>query len=337
MARSADELPREGFDTQQFIENLSEKVGANNTVDVIMRNLPRIARQVGAKPPAFHPSHSELNMVKPRFSQNRPIQQENPSEKKSPPKMGDTPEIPKNLHTPMAKMMPGANTKPGQPISEQDAEAFNKAVEMNNARRAAMQRAQSNPWETIPSPFGMNAPNLRGSVNIAQSEEKTSFFKDGLGNEFKIVGNKLYVLGWQDANVKVRLINETTGKEVPTNGRKFQIYGWHLVQRINESESTVSDDVSKIESELKIDDSEKNVSNSQKEQKQKQKQEKLNDEANNDSKNETVTETKENVSIDEKEEEKNDNNIETKLDSVTENDEKVISDKREKIGKRRLI
>lgn len=336
MARSADELPREGFDTQQFIENLSERVGANNTVDVIMRNLPRIARQVGAKPPAFHPSHSELNMVKQRFPQNHSIQQENPSEKQSPPKMGDTPEIPRNLHTPMAKMMPGANTEPGQPISEKDAEAFNKAVEMNNARRAAMQRVQTNPWETIPSPFGMNAPNLRGGVNIVQSDEKTSFFKDGLGNEFKIVGNKLYVLGWQDAKVKVRLINETTGKEVPTNGRKFQIYGWHLVQRVNEDESTVSDDVSKIESEIKVDDSENNVSNTQKEKNQKQVQLKE-EEVNNESKNETVAESKEIVSIDEKDEENKNNEIETKLETVPENEENEATNRRAKIGKRRLI
>ena len=63
------------------------------------------------------------------------------------------------------------------------------------------------------------------------------FFEDVAGNKYKMVGDKLYVMGWQDAEVKVRMVSEKTGKEVPTVGKKFQIYGWHLVNKVKKSES----------------------------------------------------------------------------------------------------
>lgn len=257
MARSADELPREGLDTQQFIENISERVGANNTIDVIMRNLPRIARQVGARPPAYHPSHAELNMVKPRMVESpnvvpQPPQDTQPSN--IPPKIEDMPDTPRGLHTPKARMMPGADTEPGKPISEKDAVAFNKAVtEMNVRQGVPVQQIARNSWDDIPSQFGNRRANFSSSQNVIL--QKPVFFKDGLGNEYKTVGDKLYVLGWQDSNVKIRLISEATGKEVPTNGKKFQIYGWHLVQKMDEKESTDADDITQIENEIKTDES----------------------------------------------------------------------------------
>jgi hypothetical protein len=128
---------------------------------------------------------------------------------------------------------------------------------MNMKRGFSMQQTAGNSWNGIPSPFG----NPRTGHSPQQSEvaSKPVFFKDGLGNEYKTVGDKLYVLGWQDANVKIRLISEATGKEVPTNGKKFQIYGWHLVQKMDEKESTDADDVTRIENEIKIDESAKKV------------------------------------------------------------------------------
>lgn len=255
MARSADELPREGFDTQQFIENMTERVGANNTLDVIMKNLPRIARQVGAKPPAFHPTHAELNVIKPRIAKAQNIVPQ-PQQDSQPsiiiPKIEDMPDTPRGLHTPKARMMPGADTEPGKPISEKDAVAFNKAVTEMNARHGVSVQHIANTWEDIPSQFGNPRMNCPSNQNVIV--QKPVFFKDGLGNEYKTVGDKLYVLGWQDANVKIRLISEATVKEVPTNGRKFQIYGWHLVQKIDEKESTCADDVTRIENEIKTDE-----------------------------------------------------------------------------------
>ena len=256
MAIDADNLPREGFNTQHFIDNMTERVGSNNIIDVIMSNPLRIARQVGARPPDFHPSHSELNMFKPKIVGNPNVPQQpmqEAVESNVPPKIEDMPDTPKGLHTPKAKMMPGSETEPGKPISDKDAAAFNKIVnEMNMKRGFSMQQTAGNSWNGIPSPFG----NPRTGYSPQQSEvaSKPVFFKDGLGNEYKTVGDKLYVLGWQDANVKVRLINETTGKEVPTSGRKFQIYGWHLVQKMNESESTEADDITVIENEIKTEE-----------------------------------------------------------------------------------
>ena len=39
------------------------------------------------------------------------------------------------------------------------------------------------------------------------------------------------------------------------NGKKFQIYGWHLVQKMDEKESTDADDITQIENEIKTDES----------------------------------------------------------------------------------
>ena len=261
MAIDADNLPREGFNTQHFIDTMTERVGSNNIIDVIINNPMRIARQVGARPPAYHPSHAELNMVKPRMVESPNVVSQPPQDTQPsnvPPKIEDMPDTPRGLHTPKAHMMPGADTEPGKPISEKDAAAFNKAVtEMNVRQGIPVQQIARNSWDDIPSQFGNRKTNFSSSQNAIL--QKPVFFKDGLGNEYKTVGDKLYVLGWQDANVKIRLINEATGKEVPTNGKKFQIYGWHLVQKMDEKESTDADDVTRIENEIKTDESVKKV------------------------------------------------------------------------------
>ena len=100
MALDADELPREGMAGQQLIDTLTERVGANNTLDVIMKNLPSIARRVGARRPDYHPNNHELNMINKHQPQTPP-----------PPRPEDMPDTPKGLHTPPARMMPGANTE----------------------------------------------------------------------------------------------------------------------------------------------------------------------------------------------------------------------------------
>jgi hypothetical protein len=146
-------------------------------------------------------------------------------------------------------MMPGADTEPGKPVSTNDMEAFNKML---------MERRMHQVQHPLPSACGAPLPQY-GNPSVVPSysnaiQPKPVFFKDGLGNEYKTVGDRLYVLGWQDANIKIRLINEANGKEVATNGKKFQIYGWHLVQKMDESEATVSDDVSKIENEIGNDE-----------------------------------------------------------------------------------
>lgn len=242
MSISADELPRNGYDTQGFINAMSERGLANNTVDIIMSNLPKIQRQFGAKPPAMLNGYAAMQKTPNAAPPPQPQVSAPPHPpQNTPPKEGATPELPRNLHTPSAKMMPGANTEPGKMLSKSDIDAFNKAVgEMNVVRNMPHATPYRNPWTTDKSSYPTPCPS------------KPTFFKDGTGNEYKIVGDKLYVLGWQDTELKVRMVNVSSGKEVPTSGRKFQIYGWHLVNRVEESKSQNVDDISAIEAETRV-------------------------------------------------------------------------------------
>ena len=258
MALNADDLPREGMAGQQLIDSLTERVGANNTLDVIMKNLPSIARRMGARRPDYHPSHQELNMSSMARNQQPP----------TPPKPEDMPDTPKGLHTPPAKMMPGANTEPGKMISKEDMESFNKKVsEVNVPRINPNDELMRNPYVHFEQPIPRRPSYVQ---QIPQQPQKPTYFKDGVGNEYKIVGGSLYVLGWQDASVKVRMVTCETGKEVPSKGRKFQIYGWHLVQKIEDVENCSNEvDVTKFEKEVKfdreVDQSSENRTNEQKE------------------------------------------------------------------------
>ena len=62
------------------------------------------------------------------------------------------------------------------------------------------------------------------------------YFKDGAGNQYKSDNGTLYVLGWQDTDLQVRLVSEKSRKIIPTNGKKFQIYGWHTINKMNASD-----------------------------------------------------------------------------------------------------
>lgn len=62
------------------------------------------------------------------------------------------------------------------------------------------------------------------------------YFKDGAGTQYKSDNGVLYVLGWQDTTLQVRIVSEKTGKVIPSEGKKFQIYGWHAINRMNDNE-----------------------------------------------------------------------------------------------------
>lgn len=250
MARDADELPREGVNTQGLIDAMTERHGARS-LDVMLANLPKLAMRIGAKPPAYIPNFNQQSPMPPVNFPPSDVPPKMATPPSAPPKSNELPDIPRNLHVPQAKMMPGANTEPGKPISNDDMMAFNKVVSESAAQR------RMPPPINYPPQYPQQQPNT-ASCSVA----KPSFFKDGLGNEYKTIGDKLYVLGWQDANVKVRLINENSGKEIPTTGRKFQIYGWHLVRRMDENDSkdhediiksSAIDDISKFESEASVE------------------------------------------------------------------------------------
>ena len=228
MIYEANDFPTVGANSQQFISALSDRVGSKNMIDAIIGNMPQIARRLGAKSPAPLP-----NIGQPRKALAEAMSAQ-PNPQRSAPMAG--------LHTPPAKMMPGADTKPGEPLSDEDAEALNRIM--------AERRSRDLIAATYAQP--LHSPPPQSQQPIVRKVQPPSYFKDGLGNEYKIVDGLLYVLGWQDARVKVRMVNEETGKCVPSKGRKFQIYGWHLVERT--SSCSEGDDVDAFESVVSDED-----------------------------------------------------------------------------------
>lgn len=243
MIIDASELPSEGMSSQQLINNIMDRCGSQATLDVIMRNMPQIARQMGAKRPAVL-RNPPPQMVPPQA----------PPPTAQPPQQNvqEMPDAPKSLHTPPAKMVAGAEAVPKIPMTEADLLEFNKkAMEMP---RPPMPQTPppADPYEAFMRPQRIPIPP---QMPQQQKPVVPSYFKDGLGNEYKILGNDLYVLGWQDAKVKVRMVNIETGKEIPSKGRKFQIYGWHLVEKmVPSTKPTEAEDVSKLQNSMMVEE-----------------------------------------------------------------------------------
>ena len=50
------------------------------------------------------------------------------------------------------------------------------------------------------------------------------------------------------------MVNCETGREIPSKGRKFQIYGWHLVQKIDDEKMFSREiDATKFQNEVKFE------------------------------------------------------------------------------------
>lgn len=93
-----------------------------------------------------------------------------------------------------------------------------------------------------------------------KTDSKPTFFKDSVGNEYRMKNGRLYIKGWSDTNLKFRLLNATTGKELSLDNKKIQVYGWHVVEAVtNESEiekeeNSKVDEIENVEEEAKSDD-----------------------------------------------------------------------------------
>ncbi len=94
----------------------------------------------------------------------------------------------------------------------------------------------------------------------SEADSKPTFFKDSVGNEYRMKNGRLYIKGWSDTNLKFRLLNATTGKELSLDNKKIQVYGWHVVEAVtNESEiekeeNSKVDEIERVEEEAKSDD-----------------------------------------------------------------------------------
>jgi hypothetical protein len=92
---------------------------------------------------------------------------------------------------------------------------------------------------------------------VVHQIEKPKFFKDAAGNEYRMKNGKLYIKGWSDTNLKFRLLNATTGKELSLDNKKIQIYGWHVVETVTEDseikneENSNVDEIETVEEETK--------------------------------------------------------------------------------------
>lgn len=84
-----------------------------------------------------------------------------------------------------------------------------------------------------------------------QPPQKPTFFKDALGNEYRLKDGKLYVKAWTDANFKFRILNAATGKEISADNKKVQVYGWKEVETVDDS----NDDTPDTDNVGEIDDS----------------------------------------------------------------------------------
>lgn len=256
MIIDANDIPSEGMASQQLIRSIIERYGKEASLDVIMRNMPQIARQLGAKRPAVLRNHpAAQRMPPPSAQQPAVVQNLPPTEQEQPIDMPDTPN---KLHTPPAKMITGAEAVPKIPMTEEELADFNKkAIEMPRppvCPTVPPSMQQNDPYEAFMYPHRHPQTPPHPMQNPSSQIAKPSYFKDGLGNEYKIIGNDLYVLGWQDAKVKVRMVNAETGKEIPSKGRKFQIYGWHLVEKMaNATVPTTADDISSFEKTVAVD------------------------------------------------------------------------------------
>lgn len=59
--------------------------------------------------------------------------------------------------------------------------------------------------------------------------QKIKYFEKA-GVVYKMVGDELYVIGWKDLKQKYRIINTKNGRELPSDGKKIQVYGWVKIE-----------------------------------------------------------------------------------------------------------
>jgi len=113
---------------------------------------------------------------------------------------------------------------------------------------AKVNQMSKNPMAAQPPQLPQPTP--RPPVAPAQSKAETvicnsepSYFKDPLGNEYRLKDGKLYVKGWKDIDKNVRVVRTSNERPFPMDGKKVQIYGWILLKNAEKDEiSELTDD-----------------------------------------------------------------------------------------------
>ena len=137
--------------------------------------------------------------------------------------------------------MIGVNEEVLEPIPRNFIDmALNMVSKADEAANVKMQSESASSGNHVSA----DSENAHGGATVStplKSGADVRFFRDQIGNEYKVKDGVLFIKSWKKLNAKARIVKSANGREIPMDGKEIQVYGWSEVK--NASDVDDIDDV----------------------------------------------------------------------------------------------